>query len=75
MLLDIESSKYSDLGTVFDINTRTGLASFYGLTKLKYDYGLIFEWKNPSYIQLLNKIESSYQLNYSAEPNCPFTLR
>ena len=42
MLLDIESSKYSDLGTVFDINTRTGLANFYGLTKLKYVYGLIF---------------------------------
>ena len=42
MLLDIESSKYSDLGTVFVINTRTGLANFYGLTKLKYVYGLIF---------------------------------
>ena len=36
MLLDIESSKYSNLGTVFVINTRTGL------TKLKYVYGLIF---------------------------------
>ena len=36
MLLDIESSKYSDLGTVFVINTRTGFANFYGLTKLKY---------------------------------------
>ena len=101
MLLDIESSKYSNLGTVFVINTRTGL------TKLKYVYGLIFvlyldstskrsakgvvqhsqqqltpevqgnitEWKNPSYIQLLNKIESPYQHNHSAEPNCPFTLR
>ena len=42
MLLDIECSKYSDLGTVFVINTRTGLANFYGLTKLKYVYGLIF---------------------------------
>ena len=42
MLLDIESSKYSVLGTVFDNNTRTGLAIFYGLTKLKYVYGLIF---------------------------------
>ena len=42
MLLDIESSKYSDLGTVFVINTRTGLANFYGLTKLNYVYGLIF---------------------------------
>ena len=42
MLLDIESSKYSNLGTVFVINTRTGLANFYGLTKLKYVYGLIF---------------------------------
>ena len=27
---------------MFDINTRTGLASFYGLTKLKYVSGLIF---------------------------------
>ena len=36
MLLDFESSKYSNLGTVFVINTRTGL------TKLKYVYGLIF---------------------------------
>ena len=35
-LLYIESLKYSDWGTVFDINTRTGLANFYGLTKLKY---------------------------------------
>ena len=42
MLLDIESSKYSDLGTVFDINTTTGLANFCGLTRLKYVYGLIF---------------------------------
>ena len=42
MLLDVESSKYSDLGTVFVINTRTGLANFYGLTKLKYVYGIIF---------------------------------
>ena len=42
MLLDIESSKYSDLGTVFDINIRTGLANFYGLTKLKFVYGLVF---------------------------------
>ena len=42
MLLDIESSKNSDLGTVFDINTRTGLANFYGLTKLNNVYGLIF---------------------------------
>ena len=42
MLLDIESSKNSDLGIVFVINTRTGLANFYGLTKLKYVYGLIF---------------------------------
>ena len=42
MLLDIETSKYSNLGTVFVINTRTGLANFYGLTKLKYVYGLIF---------------------------------
>ena len=42
MLLDIESSKYSNLGIVFVINTRTGLANFYGLTKLKYVYGLIF---------------------------------
>ena len=41
MLLDIESSKYSNLGTAFVINTRTGLANFYGLTKLKYVYGLI----------------------------------
>ena len=30
------------MGTVFVINTRTGLANFYGLTKLKYVYGLIF---------------------------------
>ena len=29
------------MGTVFDINTKTGLANFYGLTKLKYVYGLI----------------------------------
>ena len=44
MLLDIESSKYSDLGTVFDIITRTGLANFYGITKLMfvYVYGLMF---------------------------------
>ena len=42
MLLDNESSKYSDLGTVFHIITRTGLAKFYGLTKLKLVYGLIF---------------------------------
>ena len=42
MLLDIESSKYSELVTVFVINTKTGLAIFYGLTKLKYVYGLIF---------------------------------
>ena len=108
MLLDIESSKYSNLGTVFVINTRTGLANFYGLTKLKYVYGLIFvlhldstskrsakgvvqhsqqqlthqrfretllSGKTLSYIQLLNKIESPYQHNHSAEPNCPFTLR
>ena len=36
MLLAIEFLKYSDLRTVFDINTRTGLAIFYGLTKLKH---------------------------------------
>ena len=30
------------MGTVFDIKTRTGLANFYGLEKLKYVYGLIF---------------------------------
>ena len=42
MLLDIEFSKYSDLGTVSDINTRTGLAIFYGLKNLKYVYRLIF---------------------------------
>ena len=41
MLLDIECLKYSDLGTVFDINIRTGLANFFWLTKLKYVYGLI----------------------------------
>ena len=41
MLLDIEFIKFSDLRTVFDINTRTGLANFYGITKLKYVYGLI----------------------------------
>ena len=41
MLLDIEFLKFSDLRTVFDINTRTGLANFYGITKLKYVYGLI----------------------------------
>ena len=30
LLLDIEFLKYSDLRTVFDINTRTGLAKLYG---------------------------------------------
>ena len=37
--------------------------------------GNITEWKNPSYIQLVNNIESPYQHKHSAEPNCPFTLR
>ena len=39
LLLDIESSKYSDLGTVLVINSRTGLANFYGLTKLNMFMG------------------------------------
>ena len=109
MFSDIESSKHSDLGTVFDNNTRTGLANFYGLTKLKYVYGLIFVLQLDStskrsakavvqhsqqqlthqrfretllsgktlriYNYSLNKIESPYQHNHSAEPNCPFTVR
>ena len=41
MLLDNEFLKYSDLRTVFDINTTNGLANFYELTKLKYVFALI----------------------------------
>ena len=32
----IESLKYSDWGTVFDNNTRTGLANFYGLILVQF---------------------------------------